>query len=300
VRIQNDTGSFLIVKDLFEPLQLQGFLELMVGIESTMDPPINPGKPLQLQGFYRVDVVRVLIPFDSFGDVGGNIRSRSAWACAALVVEYVYEFSVVSRLRCPAYTRTKSGSIPLLSIRLSRLVCCTFPDLQIFANSVKLIGYIHPRLNLEQSRPNTSLAGKHRTDLINYIETCIHQQYLTLKNPALEPFGKLGDIGCSDIKCHGGYFVYRLDTEGGLYADDGPLMEETDVALHLFTPITFDPTNLIRQVKRRLHKAGFSWPSSMSLSGGPGYARQVSMPEVKDHRHVVFLCNHISFISNGD
>jgi len=95
------------------------------------------------------------------------------------------------------------------------------------------------------------------------------------------------------------YFVYRLDTEGDLYADDGPLMEETDVTLHLFTPITFDPTNLIRQVKRRLHKAGFSWPSSMSLSGGPGYARQASMPDVPDHRHIVFLCNHIDFIA-GD
>ena len=93
------------------------------------------------------------------------------------------------------------------------------------------------------------------------------------------------------------YFVYRLDTEGVNYADDRPLMEETEATLHLFTPLTFNPTNLIQQTKRRLHKAGFSWPSSMTLSGSAGFARQASMPDMRDHRHIVFQCNRVDIIS---
>ena len=98
------------------------------------------------------------------------------------------------------------------------------------------------------------------------------------------------------------YFVFSFGTEpGSLYADDRPLTEDTNITLHFFAPAHFNPASLIPKVKRRIFKAGFSWPSSMSVAGsGSIHARQAGSSGGADHRHIIFEFSRTDFIARHD
>lgn len=76
------------------------------------------------------------------------------------------------------------------------------------------------------------------------------------------------------------YFVFNYaDIRGTEFADDEPGIELYSIQVHFFTDYPFDYTKLIKSVKRKLHGAGFSWPSS-----------QVLYENDTNKIHIVFTC----------
>ena len=57
------------------------------------------------------------------------------------------------------------------------------------------------------------------------------------------------------------YFTFNLSSFGADFADDAPGHERVLVQLHYYCPAAYDTTALVRQVKRLLSAAGFTWPS---------------------------------------
>lgn len=73
------------------------------------------------------------------------------------------------------------------------------------------------------------------------------------------------------------YYVFNYSTVGADYADDGPGHERYLIQVHLFAPLRENITQRIKQTKRALFDAGFTWPELVNASDEEG-------------RHIVFEC----------
>lgn len=73
------------------------------------------------------------------------------------------------------------------------------------------------------------------------------------------------------------YYVFSYFTNGLLYADDNPLIEHYFIQVHLFAPLCENITQRIKQTKKALNDAGFTWPELTNASD-------------KESRHIVFEC----------
>lgn len=73
------------------------------------------------------------------------------------------------------------------------------------------------------------------------------------------------------------YYVFNYSSTGADFADDEPGHEKYFVQVHLFAPLCENLTKRIKQTKRALFDAGFTWPEMVNASDG-------------DWRHLVFEC----------
>lgn len=73
------------------------------------------------------------------------------------------------------------------------------------------------------------------------------------------------------------YYVFNYSTSGMDFADDEPGHEKYFVQVHLYAPLGENITQRIKQTKRALNDAGFTWPKTANASDEEG-------------RHIVFEC----------
>lgn len=73
------------------------------------------------------------------------------------------------------------------------------------------------------------------------------------------------------------YYVFNYSTLGAGYADDEPTHERYLIQVHLFAPLSENITQRVRETKKALNDAGFTWPSTQNASD-------------EEARHVVFEC----------
>ncbi len=73
------------------------------------------------------------------------------------------------------------------------------------------------------------------------------------------------------------YYVFNYTTIGTDYADDEPQHERYLIQVHLFAPLSENVTRRVKQTKKALLNAGFTWPETENASDDEG-------------RHIVFEC----------
>lgn len=73
------------------------------------------------------------------------------------------------------------------------------------------------------------------------------------------------------------YYVFDYSTIGTDFADDEPGHERYLVHVHLFAPLEENVTRRVKQTKKALLNAGFTWPETVNASDDEG-------------RHIVFEC----------
>lgn len=90
------------------------------------------------------------------------------------------------------------------------------------------------------------------------------------------------------------YFAFTYSQRPEDYADDTAITERTDLTVHFFCPYDFDYLDLAEQVKRRLHAAGYSWPTVDSWADPDGRQQEGKW---KKYRHVIFECQRLDVIT---
>ena len=73
------------------------------------------------------------------------------------------------------------------------------------------------------------------------------------------------------------YLVFNYYSIGDDFKDDEPGHEVYSVQVHLFCPSGMNSISKRRTIKKKLHEAGFTWPSSLDASDADG-------------QHIVFEC----------
>lgn len=73
------------------------------------------------------------------------------------------------------------------------------------------------------------------------------------------------------------YFTFSASSRGGSFADDEPGCEVWQVNVHFFAPLYGDFSRRRQEVKRALHRAGFTWPRCIDAGDQEG-------------QHLVFEC----------
>lgn len=76
------------------------------------------------------------------------------------------------------------------------------------------------------------------------------------------------------------YYVFNYVTNGELFADDEPSAETYSIQVHLFAPLDENIVELIKQTKKVLNNAGFTWPRTTNASD-------------EESRHIVFECEYV-------
>lgn len=66
------------------------------------------------------------------------------------------------------------------------------------------------------------------------------------------------------------YYAFNYSTHGIGYADDDPTAELAIIQVHLIAPLNENITSLIKQTKRALHDAGFTWAEVIDASDAWG------------------------------
>lgn len=66
------------------------------------------------------------------------------------------------------------------------------------------------------------------------------------------------------------YFTFNLSSFGDDFADNEPGHERVLLQLHYYAPAAYDTTALVRQVKRLLSAADFTWPSVTNAGNADG------------------------------
>lgn len=77
------------------------------------------------------------------------------------------------------------------------------------------------------------------------------------------------------------YITFNYTTIGMAYADDAPQAEKYLVQVHIFAPLKTNTTSIVRQAKRALAEADYTWPESTNASDDRG-------------RHIVLECEKVS------
>ena len=73
------------------------------------------------------------------------------------------------------------------------------------------------------------------------------------------------------------YFTFSASSRGDSFADDEPGCEVWQVNVHFFAPLYGDFSRRRQEVKRALHRAGFTWPRCIDAGDQEG-------------QHLVFEC----------
>jgi len=73
------------------------------------------------------------------------------------------------------------------------------------------------------------------------------------------------------------YYVFNYTTIGTDFADDEPGHERYLIQVHLFAPPKENVTRRVKQTKKALLAAGFTWPKTVNASD-------------EESRHIVFEC----------
>ena len=73
------------------------------------------------------------------------------------------------------------------------------------------------------------------------------------------------------------YYVFNYFTNGTLFSDDSPGAEIYCIQVHFFAPINENITNRVKETKKALFCAGFTWPRLTNASD-------------EESRHIVFEC----------
>lgn len=76
------------------------------------------------------------------------------------------------------------------------------------------------------------------------------------------------------------YYVFNYTTAGAIYADDDPSAETYFIQVHLFAPLDENIAERIKQTKKVLNNAGFTWPRTTNASD-------------EESRHIVFECEYV-------
>ncbi|MBD5356515.1 MAG: hypothetical protein HDR88_06115 [Bacteroides sp.] len=97
---------------------------------------------------------------------------------------------------------------------------------------------------------------------------------------ALDVFGDPVEKSVLDAAAKGHplrYYTFACDSFGAAFGDNEPGCERCLVHIHLFAPLNQDCFRQIRDTKRALFAAGFTWP-------------QVTDATDQDGQHFVFEC----------
>lgn len=73
------------------------------------------------------------------------------------------------------------------------------------------------------------------------------------------------------------YYTFNYSTLGIDFGDDAPQHERYLVQVHFFAPLKVNVTSRVRQTKKALADAGFTWPETVNNTDDDG-------------RHIVFEC----------
>lgn len=106
---------------------------------------------------------------------------------------------------------------------------------------------------------------------------------------ALDPFGD--PVEKSQLYAAAGsrpprYYTFSCESFGDDYGDDEPGCERWLVSVHLFAPLTENCVARVRETKRALSAAGFTWPHCTDATG-------------QDGQHYVLECETVDFIEEG-
>ena len=83
------------------------------------------------------------------------------------------------------------------------------------------------------------------------------------------------------------YYTFSCDSFGANYGDDEPGCERCLAHIHLFAPLNQDCFRQIRDTKRALFRAGFTWP-------------EVADATDQDGQHFVFECETVQPIEEDE
>lgn len=103
---------------------------------------------------------------------------------------------------------------------------------------------------------------------------------------ALDVFGfpvERGLLYAEASKCPEKYYTFSIGRSGDDFADDEPGAELCRVSVHLFAPLAGNLNKQIRQTKRALSAAGFTWPSQTDATDATG-------------QHYIFECETVEGI----
>lgn len=66
------------------------------------------------------------------------------------------------------------------------------------------------------------------------------------------------------------YFTFNVSTLGADFADDEPGHERALLQLHYYCPTSYDSVARVRQIKRLLFAADFTWPNMTTAGDAAG------------------------------
>ena len=76
------------------------------------------------------------------------------------------------------------------------------------------------------------------------------------------------------------YYVFNYFTSGAIFADDSPGAEIYSIQVHFFAPLNENITKRVKETKKALFCAGFTWPRLTNASD-------------EESRHIVFECETV-------
>ena len=83
------------------------------------------------------------------------------------------------------------------------------------------------------------------------------------------------------------YYTFSCNSFGADFGDDAPDCERWLVTVHLFAPLDENCIQRVRQTKRALFAADFTWPQTVDATD-------------QDGQHIVFECEAIDVIGEGE
>lgn len=93
---------------------------------------------------------------------------------------------------------------------------------------------------------------------------------------ALEPFGDpVENVVYQSTEKQ--YYTFNYSTLGADYGDDAPGHERYLIQVHYFAPLNVNITQRVKETKRALAAAGFTYPETVNATD-------------EDGRHIVFEC----------
>lgn len=107
---------------------------------------------------------------------------------------------------------------------------------------------------------------------------------------ALDPFGDPVEKSILDAeaqRCPARYYAFSCSSFGADFGDDVPGCERCLVTVHFFAPLGENCIQRVRQTKRALFAAGFTWPQAVDATD-------------QDGQHIVFECEAIDAIEGGE
>ena len=66
------------------------------------------------------------------------------------------------------------------------------------------------------------------------------------------------------------YYTFSCNSFGDNFGDDEPGCERCLVSVHLFAPLNEDCTRRVKETKRALFAAGFTWPEAVDATDQDG------------------------------